>query len=261
VSSGGPAPRPEDPALRAELEYHERLYAGFAQGHFAKPAVVELRRHLANRIARAARLGPSSRVLSIGCGIGDTELLIAPRVAGIVGVDLSPSAVRAANQAALEAGVSNFRAVCAPFPEPSVGSGFDAVIAVFFLHHLGDPALRAIPRQVAALLRGGGTFYSLDPNRRRLSGWIGETFFPKLMERYQSPAERPLDPSTTVALFRDAGLAAESRWYDYVSTPLAGLAPSMRTAYRAARLLDNALVALPVLNRYSSNFEIVATTT
>ena len=67
--------------LERELAYHEKLYSGFAQAHFARPAVRALRAHMVDRILRLTGAGPASKVLSLGCGIGDTELLLAPRVA------------------------------------------------------------------------------------------------------------------------------------------------------------------------------------
>ena len=82
--------------LKRELAYHEKLYAGFAQRHFARPAVRLLRCHMVARILHLTGVGKDSRVLSVGCGIGDTELLLAPYVAEIVGVDLSPAAIRQA---------------------------------------------------------------------------------------------------------------------------------------------------------------------
>ena len=85
-----------DDVLARELAYHEKLYSGFAQSHFARPAVRALRAHMAKRILKATGAGRDSRVLSLGCGIGDTELLIAPHVREIVGVDLSPTAIRQA---------------------------------------------------------------------------------------------------------------------------------------------------------------------
>ena len=80
--------------LERELEYHEKLYSGFAQTHFAKPAVRALRAHMVSRILDLTGAGKASRVLSLGCGIGDTELLLAPHVSEVVGLDLSPAAVR-----------------------------------------------------------------------------------------------------------------------------------------------------------------------
>ena len=93
----------------AELEYHEKLYSGFAQSHFARPAVRALRQHMVGRILQQTGVGQASRVLSLGCGIGDTELLLAPRVGEVVGIDLSPAAVRQAREDAKRLGVSNAR--------------------------------------------------------------------------------------------------------------------------------------------------------
>src|ERR1700731_4691032 len=83
-------------SLQREIEYHEKLYSGFAQFHFAKPAVRALREHMVGRILKLTGAGKSSRVLSLGCGIGDTELLLAPHVAELTGLDVSPSAIRQA---------------------------------------------------------------------------------------------------------------------------------------------------------------------
>src|SRR5580693_9062290 len=95
--------------LERELAYHEKLYSGFAQSHFARPAVRALREHMVRRILRMTGIGRESRVLSLGCGIGDTELLLAPHVAEIVGVDLSPAAIRQARADASKLGIGNAR--------------------------------------------------------------------------------------------------------------------------------------------------------
>src|ERR1043166_6732145 len=115
--------------LDRELAYHEKLYSGFAQTHFAKPAVRALRRHMANRILRLTGASPRVRVLSLGCGIGDTELLLAPHVAAVVGVDLSPAAIRQARADAAGAGILNVR-----FEHMIPGDEcFGLVMAIFFL--------------------------------------------------------------------------------------------------------------------------------
>src|SRR5258706_403578 len=99
---------------------------------------------------------------------------------------------------------------------------FDCVIAIFFLHHVPDALLDALPRQVYELLAPGGWFYSLDPSSRRLSGAIGSVLFPKLMRKYQSPDERRLDAGRTKALFAHEGFEARTDFYDFASSPLAG---------------------------------------
>lgn len=253
-----------DPVLQRELEYHEQLYSGFAQQHFAKPAVRALREHMVRRILAKTRAGRQSRVLSIGCGIGDTEILLAPHVGEVVGIDLSPAAVRQANADAAKAGVRNFRAAEARLEEFDDSAPFDAVVAIFFLHHLTDGMLRECSAKIHAMLAPGGAFYSLDPSRYRLSGFIGELLFPKLMAQYQTEDERQLEPGFTRRFFVDAGFGeagATASYYDFVSTPLAGLFPSWRFGYRATRVVDELLIRTPGLRRLSSNFEITAVKT
>jgi SAM-dependent methyltransferase len=231
-----------------ELAYHEKLYSGFAQQHFARPAVRALRAHMVERIVKLTGIGPRSRVLSLGCGIGDTELLLAPKVGELVGVDLSPSAIRQARADAERLGVRN-----ATFLEGSDAAGrFDAVIAIFFLHHLPDAELAALPVKVRAQLAPGGAFYSLDPSARRLSGKIGRLLIPGMMKRYQTEDERELEPESTAALF-----GGEVRVYDFGSSPLAGLMPGWRAGYRMARAVDDLVLRTP-LARWGSNFEILA---
>ena len=105
------------------------------------------------RICRLTGAGASSRVLSLGCGIGDTELLLAPKVNEIVGVDLSPKAVRQASADAARLGASN-----AHFIEGTISAvtgAFDVVIAIFFLHHLADKELADVPSRLRTMLKPG----------------------------------------------------------------------------------------------------------
>jgi len=252
---------PVNQILERELEYHEKLYAGFAQEHFARPAVRALRAHMVKRVLAKTGAGRESRVLSLGCGIGDTELLLAPHVREVVGVDLSPTAIRQATQDAASAGITNAR-----FEEGSLESvhsesihdRFDTVIAIFLLHHLPDAILHAAPDLIRERLTPGGKFYSLDPSRQRLSGMVGSILFPRLMEKYQSPDERQLDPEESAEYFRSANFVCQTSMYDFVSSPLAGLFPGWRSGYLAARALDELLIRTPGLNRLGSNFELLA---
>jgi SAM-dependent methyltransferase len=245
-----------DDVLRRELEYHEKLYSGFAQRHFARPAVRALRAHMVDRILQLTGAGPESRVLSLGCGIGDTELLLASRVKQLVGLDLSPSAVRQATGDAARAGVRN-----ATFIEGSLERAegcYDAVIAIFFLHHLPDDGLAGLPAKMRELLAAGGAFYSLDPSARRLSGKVGRLLIPGMMKKYQTEDERELEPGATRDLFDRGGFEARVSMYDFASSPWAGLFPGWGAGYRAVRALDDVLLRLPGLARLGSNFEVVA---
>lgn len=249
----------EQSVLSREIEYHERLYAGFAQKHFARPAVRALRAHMVQRILHITGVPASARVLSLGCGIGDTELLLAPHVGEVVGLDLSPSAIRQARADAGSAGRENLRYVEGTIDSAAFKAGsFDLIVAIFFLHHVPDAMLAGLPRQVWELLSPGGCFYSLDPSRQRLSGRIGSLLIPKLMRKYQSPDERELDARDTARLFGHAGFETRIDFYDFVSSPLAGLLPGWELGYRAARRMDDIIVRIPLLRGLGSNFEVIA---
>ncbi len=218
---------------------------------------------MVRRILEATGAGPESRVLSLGCGIGDTELLLAPHVGSVTGVDVSPAAIRQAREDARLAGLTNVEFVEASadqagFKAASFDAGFDVIIGIFFLHHLPDAELGKLARSVGEWLKPGGVFYGLDPSRYRLSGALGALLLPRLMRRYQTPDEHELKPAETVRRYREAGLEARFRYYDFCSTPLAGLFPSWRWGYRLSRGLDEVLIRTPFVRAVSSNFETIA---
>jgi cyclopropane fatty-acyl-phospholipid synthase-like methyltransferase len=245
--------------IQRELAHHEALYSGAAQQIFATPAVRALRAHMARRILAATGAGPSSRVLSLGCGIGDTELLLAPHVGSITGIDLSPAAIRQARADAQAAGLDNVEFLEGNLNEIALETrGFDAVVAVFFLHHLPDAELDAFPARLRGWLKPRGVFYGLDPNRYRLSGALGSLLVPGLMRKYQTPDERQLKPRETAARFAGAGFEARTEFYDFLSTPFAGLFQHWRGGYRAARAIDRILIRTPFLRALGSNFEVIA---
>lgn len=252
-------PAGSEAVLQRELAYYEDLYSTYGPSLFAQPAVVLFREYLARRILRATGVGQASRVLSIGCGIGDTELLLGPHVAHVTGVDLSPAAIAEARRAASARSITNVQFVAGSWQSAALGEEpFDAVVAIFFLHHLPDQDLAAFPIQLQRLLRPGGMFYALDPSARRLSGFLGKLLVPKLMEKYQTEDERQLLPRSTAGPFRAAGFETLTHWFDFASTPLAGLCPSWGAGYRLARVLDEALTRVPLLREWSSNFELIA---
>jgi len=242
--------------LEREKAYHEKLYSGEAQAHFARPAVRAFRQHLVRRILHVTGAGPNARVLSLGCGIGDTELLLAPQVREMVGVDLSPAAIQQARADAERQGVANVEFI--EGTTPRAGDRFDIVIAIFLLHHLADAMLADLPGSVADMLNPSGVFYSLDPSVRRLSAAVGRVLIPNLMKKYQSDDERELEPEPVADSFRRAGFSVQCDTYDFGSTPWAGLFPGWRFGYQTARRVDDWLLRVPFLRRRGSNFEVIA---
>ena len=240
-----------DDVFARELAYHEKLYSGFAQAHFARPAVRALRAHMAQRILEATGAGRDSRVLSLGCGIGDTELLLAPHVREIVGVDLSPAAIR---QARADAARSAFATPA------SKRAAAPRTVRRRHRHLLPASSARCRTRRAA---RQAGS----DPRARRLILFArpqpcaafrrrGKKLIPHLMKKYQTPDERELDSESAAAIFRRVGFDVRVEMYDFGSSPLAGLFPGWSVGYHVARRLDDALLRAPALRKRGSNFEL-----
>ncbi len=108
-------------------------------------------RHVA-AYALCAELLPPGRVLDLGCGIGHSFELLAPRET--VGVDLDAAAL--AGQAR-ETHVADMRDL--PFPDAS----FASVLSVQSLEHVPDA--RFVLDEVARVLEPGGVAVFVTPNR------------------------------------------------------------------------------------------------
>lgn len=236
-----------------EREYHDQHYAEEA-ALFTTPLFRRVHARAARQFLRAVRAGRAHRILSLGCGDGSIERLLAPRVGSVLGVDISPVAIEQARARSAQFANLSFK----------VGEGwadgpYDAVAAFAFLHHLDDAAMRATLRAARAALRAGGVFYSSDPSSRRLVGLL-RGLVRKTYQRYHSPDERELNPEMIEGLAREAGFGkVEIRYTDYGLGPLAWLAPGA-PRWLAAPLegLDNLALAVPLARRYASSFSLCA---
>ncbi|MGB1126536.1 MAG: class I SAM-dependent methyltransferase [Phycisphaeraceae bacterium] len=120
------------------------------------------------RIERAAKwIGPDKRVLDAGCAGGQITLDLAPHVAHITGIDLSPKLIGYAQQRCREQGVQNaeFRVATPedPFLEPG---SFDAITAYSLLHLVEDES--SMLRRLHDLLKPGGTLIAEVPCRENI---------------------------------------------------------------------------------------------
>lgn len=96
---------------------------------------------------------PGERVLDLGCGDGTLTLELVARGASVIGVDVDPSMVAAAQARGLDArrgDGARFAEVVADQPP------FDAVFSNAALHWMPDAS--AVIRQVRTVLRPGGRF-------------------------------------------------------------------------------------------------------
>ena len=114
-------------------------------------------------------LGAGRTVLDIGCGIGRLELALAPRVAAITGIDVSPNMIEEAGRRC--AGLPNVRLLATSGRDLSAfpGRAFDLVVAVDSFPYLyaSDPDLAATHvREAARVLRPGGDLVILNLSYR-----------------------------------------------------------------------------------------------
>jgi SAM-dependent methyltransferase len=108
-------------------------------------------RHVA-AYALCARLLPPGRVLDLGCGVGHSYELLAPRTT--VGVDIDPDVL---DGQARETHAADMRRL--PFPD----SAFASVLAVQSLEHVPDP--ERVLSEARRVLEPGGVAIFVTPNR------------------------------------------------------------------------------------------------
>jgi|HubBroStandDraft_1064217.scaffolds.fasta_scaffold00357_11 SAM-dependent methyltransferase len=132
--------------------------------------------------------------MSFGCGVGDTELLLAPQVGRVAAMDLSLGGVRQANADAARLGMGNAEFVEGAFQDSRDLPPADDVVAIFFLLHLPDAVLAELPEWHQQMLKPAGAFYSRGPSRHRLFGTVGRLLIPGLMKRYSQVG----DPDSAV---------------------------------------------------------------
>lgn len=189
-----------------------------------------------------ACLPPGGRVFDVGCGSGLLLSRLAGRAGYRAGVELSPTAARAA--AAVADRVLNLP-LTAPLPFPS--ASFDVVVCADVLEHVAEPA-DALASAVA-LCRPGGAVVISVPN---VAYWQARLRLLRGVWRYEPSGLfdgghlRFLTRDTLVELVAGAGLAVERM----EPALLPGLAPHVLgrlpaplrpTLDRAWRVAGNAL--------------------
>ena len=114
-------------------------------------------------LLRARGLNESNIVVDLGAGTGGFALAVAPYCRQVIAVDISPAMIRALEQRASAASVTNLRVVRAGFLSyEHAGPPADVVYSRHALHHLPDFWKVVALQRIAAMLRPGGLFRLLD---------------------------------------------------------------------------------------------------
>jgi SAM-dependent methyltransferase len=151
-------------------------------------------RHVAAYALAEPELGPG-RVLDLGCGVGHSFHLLAPRAT--VGVDLDAGALAGQDRDTV---VADMRAL--PFPDAS----FASVLSVQSLEHVPDP--ERVLAEVARVLEPDGAALFVTPNRLTL-GRPDEIIDPYHHVEFDAPelqalCERSFDAVAVRGLFGSA---------------------------------------------------------
>jgi len=110
------------------------------------------------------QVGPGTRVLDVGCGVGRWSRMLASRGAFVTGVDLSPTMIAQAQRRAAEDGLaSRCKFLVQDSALLDAGEGFDLVLGITVLQHILDPiALRAAVKRMADHLATAGRMILLE---------------------------------------------------------------------------------------------------
>jgi ubiquinone/menaquinone biosynthesis C-methylase UbiE len=172
-------------------EHHSESSSSYALGHSEEEldrlrTQAQLIDPITRRFFREAGIEPGMRVLDVGCGAGDTSVLLVDMVGAggeVIGVDRAPAAIAAAR--AKGEGRGNLRFLEGDPAGMSFGGPFDAVVGRYVLMFQDHPA--AMLHSLASHLRRGGlmAFHELDyegissipplPTFDQLMRWNAET--------------------------------------------------------------------------------------
>ncbi len=248
--------------VRPGVEERERAFFDrhYEQGAWNPTGVrLRLQRELAalRRMSGGRRLGC---VLSIGCGEGLFECMLAPHADSVLGIDLSAEAIESARRNEARRGLHNLEFRCQPLSELRVEERFDAIVCLAFLHHVPEAELPGMLASLHARLRPGGFLFARDPSRRGILRALGRLVLGARYDRYHSPDERELDADELAGQLRANGFASvEIGWIDLMLIPGHYLFPRVGAwlMYLFAGI-DRVFCALPFARR-ASGFTVLAT--
>lgn len=177
ILDGIPAPESYRPG--AYWEDRARRFAAEGDGlaavcSYGMPEFYNRMIHFSQRLALAPwfQVGPGTRVLDVGCGVGRWSRLLASRGALVTGVDLSPTMIAQSRRRTAEAGLSSrCRFLVQDSAVLDAGGTFDLVLGVTVLQHILDPiALRAAVQRMADHLAAAGRMILLEAAPTYIAG-------------------------------------------------------------------------------------------
>jgi SAM-dependent methyltransferase len=250
-----------DAIIEQEREHENAWYARALRERFFERE--GFRRLVAWNVAAFRRQVPlrsDMRVLSIGAGLGDYELAIAPAVRHITAVELSDTAAEAARERLRAAAVDNVDVITGAIDTQVFPPGqFDLVYAMGVFHHFLPDQRQALLVRLHDWMAPSAWLYVRDPNARGLLRRVMEGWF-RRRSTVHAEQEASLDPRTLREEAMRAGFGdTRVDYIDVIGGPLPWLVRSESTwLWRAVFGFDRAWLAVPGLRRAASQFALIA---
>ncbi|HEY1218843.1 MAG: class I SAM-dependent methyltransferase [Bryobacteraceae bacterium] len=214
-----------------EVEHGKYLAAGSAEDiwGWGTPAGRRRARRRSQLILKGAHLGPSSKVIEIGCGTGLFTEVFAQSGSDIIAVDLSPDLLALARKRNLP----NVRFLEKNFEDCEVEGPFDAVIGSSVLHHLD---LERTWSKIYTLLKPGGRMSFAEPNMLNPQIFCERhfrTFFPQVSPNETAFVSFRLKKELEKAGFVSISITPFDWLHPYVPEPLIGTVELLSRACEA----------------------------
>jgi SAM-dependent methyltransferase len=172
VEAGLAAERSSVEAIRAQFDTAARLAPEAAVALYSLGSAETLDRtttEIVTLLHDCGLLGPEVAVLDIGCGIGRIARALAPRVAGVTGIDLSPAMIAEATRRCRDIANVDFSVCSGTDLGDFAGRRFGLIVAVDAFPYLVAAGAEIAARHVAdaaALLNPGGALAILNYSYR-----------------------------------------------------------------------------------------------
>ena len=252
---------PHDAIIEQERAHENAWYTRALRERFFERE--GFRRLVAWNVAAFRRQVPlrrDMRVLSIGAGLGDYEIAIAPAVGHITAVELSETAAQAARDRLRAAAIAHVDVIAGPIDSQQFAPGqFDVVYAMGVFHHFLHDQRRALLSQIHGWMADGAWLYVRDPNARGILRRVMEGWF-RRRSTVHAEQETSLDPHALAADAAGAGFTGIRLDYvDVIGGPLPWLVRSESPwLWRVVFAFDRAWLAVPGLRRAASQFALIA---
>jgi protein-L-isoaspartate O-methyltransferase len=250
-----------DAIIAQEREHENAWYArALRERFFEREGFRQLVAWNVAAFRRRVPLRPDMRVLSIGAGLGDYELALAPFVGHITAVELSETAAGAARERLRHAAIANVDVIAGAIDTQTFAAAqFDVVYAMGVFHHFLPDQRVELLAQIGNWISPSGWLYVRDPNARGVLRRIMEGWF-RRRSTVHAEQETSLDPLALLEEARQAGFTdLQVDYIDVIGGPLPWLVRSdSRLLWRAVFGFDRMWLAVPGLRRGASQFALVA---